>query len=184
MRPLRKDMQMVFQDPFSSLNPRLTIRQIIGEGLDIHMERKTAAEREAAIDAALVEVGLTPEMKERYPHEFSGGQRQRISIARAVALKPKLIILDEPTSALDLSVQAQIIELLKNLQAKHGLSYVFISHDLRVIKAIAHQLIVLFKGKIVEHGASAAIFANPAQDYTKTLINAAFLEKTGILPGA
>ena len=175
MRPLREKMQMVFQDPYSSLNPRMTIRQIIEEGLLVHRTYASEREREAAIDAILQDVGLTPDMKERYPHEFSGGQRQRISIARAMVLKPALVVLDEPTSALDLSVQAQIIELLKKLQEKYRLSLLFISHDLRVVKAIAHRIIVLRRGVIVEEGDTAQIFESPQHDYTKTLIDAAFM---------
>ena len=176
LRPLRKQMQVVFQDPYSSLNPRMNIRSIIEEGLLVHFPDKSEAERTEAIDSILKDVGLTPDMKERYPHEFSGGQRQRISIARAMVLRPRFVVLDEPTSALDLSVQAQIIELLKDLQHKYGLSYMFISHDLRVVKAIAHQIIVMHKGIIVEQGNSAQIFDAPQHEYTKTLIAAAFMK--------
>ncbi len=176
IRPLRSQMQLVFQDPYSSLNPRMRVRQIIEEGLLVHYPDKTAKEREAEIDQILYEVGLPVEIKNRYPHEFSGGQRQRISIARAMILKPSLVVLDEPTSALDLSVQAQIIELLKHFQKTRSLSYLFISHDLRVIRAIAQNLIVMRNGKIVEQGATAEIFENPKDEYTKTLIDAAFLK--------
>jgi len=176
MRPLRKEMQVVFQDPFSSLNPRMSIEQIIEEGLLVHYPAITDLERSQRVDEILLEVGLSPDMKHRFPHEFSGGQRQRISIARAMVLKPNLVILDEPTSALDLTVQTQIIDLLKNLQLKYGLSYMFISHDLRVVKAISHHIIVMRGGKIVEHGTTHQIFAAPREDYTQTLINAAFLK--------
>lgn len=176
LRPMRRQMQVVFQDPFSSLNPRMSIRQIIEEGLLVHYPDKDFSQRSAEIDAILQDVGLTPDMKDRYPHEFSGGQRQRISIARAMVLKPRFVVLDEPTSALDLSVQAQIIELLKDLQRKYGLSYMFISHDLRVVKAIAHQIIVMHKGVVVEQGDTARIFDRPEHEYTKTLINAAFMK--------
>ncbi len=175
LRPLRQKMQPVFQDPYSSLNPRMTIGQIIEEGLLVHFPRQTATERTAAIDGILNDVGLSPSLKGRYPHEFSGGQRQRVSIARAMVLGPRFVVLDEPTSALDLSVQAQIIELLKGLQQKFGLTMLFISHDLRVVKAIAHRIAVVHKGTIVEHGATADIFRNPRQEYTKALIDAAFM---------
>lgn len=175
LRPLRKEMQLVFQDPFASLNPRMTIEQIIGEGLNVHFSEVSDYGKMAAIDKVMEEVGLEPAVKHRFPHEFSGGQRQRISIARAVVLKPKLLVLDEPTSALDLTIQSQIIDLLKNLQQKYGMSYLFISHDLRVIRAIAHRIIVMKNGKIVEHGTTKTLFASPEQDYTKMLIKAAFL---------
>ncbi len=175
LRGLRKEMQLVFQDPYSSLNPRMSVRQIIEEALALHFPAKSAAEREADIDAILKEVGLDPAMKDRYPHEFSGGQRQRISIARAMVLKPKFVVLDEPTSALDLSVQSQIIELLRDLQKRYGLTYIFISHDLRVMRAIAHNILILHKGKVVEYGTTSAIFSAPKHDYTKTLIEAAML---------
>ena len=154
----------------------MPVREIITEGLSVHEPGMDAAEREARLDAILKEVGLSPEMKDRYPHEFSGGQRQRISIARAMILKPRLVVLDEPTSALDLSVQAQIMELLRNLQEQHGVTFIFISHDLRVIRAISHRVIVMREGKIVEEGDSATLFASPKQDYTKALISAALLE--------
>jgi microcin C transport system ATP-binding protein len=175
LRGLRSAMQFVFQDPYSSLNPRMTIRDIIAEGLSVHFPKKSEGECEADIDKILLEVGLVPEMKDRYPHEFSGGQRQRISIARAMVLCPALVVLDEPTSALDLSVQAQIIDLLKKFQSERGVSYIFISHDLRVVRAIAQNIIVMKKGKIVEQGPTTEIFAHPRQEYTKTLISAAFL---------
>ncbi|MEZ5690055.1 MAG: ABC transporter ATP-binding protein [Rickettsiales bacterium] len=176
IRTLRSKMQLVFQDPYSSLNPRMRIRQIIEEGLLIHHPKITAAEREKELDKILGEVGLSPDIKERYPHEFSGGQRQRISIARAMILKPDFVVLDEPTSALDLSVQSQIIDLLKSFQEKRKISYIFISHDLRVVRAIAQNLIVMKDGKIVEEGKTADVFANPNHDYTKILIKSAFLE--------
>ncbi|MEJ0063773.1 MAG: ABC transporter ATP-binding protein [Alphaproteobacteria bacterium] len=173
LRRLRRDMQVVFQDPYGSLSPRLTIGESVAEGLKIHTIG-TPAERAARVDDILREVGLSPEMSGRYPHEFSGGQRQRIAIARAMILHPKFIVLDEPTSALDMSVQAQIVDLLRDLQRKHGLGYLFISHDLRVVKALAHQVIVLKDGKVIESGSSEKIFAAPEQNYTKALMSAAF----------
>ena len=172
LRALRREMQIVFQDPYGALSPRMTVGEIIGEGLRAHSIGK-ASERAAHIAQALTEVGLEPEMSERYPHEFSGGQRQRIAIARAIVLRPKLLILDEPTSALDRSVQAQIIDLLRDLQARHGLAYIFISHDLRVVRAIASQVLVMRDGKVVEQGPAAQIFTAPREDYTKTLLAAA-----------
>jgi len=175
MRPLRKEMQVVFQDPFSSLSPRMSVGQIVEEGLRLHnLAGDTYDERRAAIATALTEVGLEPEAQDRYPHEFSGGQRQRIAIARAIVLKPKFIVLDEPTSALDMSVQAQIVDLLRDLQDKHDLAYLFISHDLKVVRALADELIVLKDGKVVEQGSAATIFENPAKEYTKALMAAAF----------
>ena len=180
MRALRRQMQIVFQDPFGSLSPRLSAGDIVAEGLDINKLCATPAEREAKIIAALTEVGLDPETRDRYPHEFSGGQRQRLSIARAIILQPKFIVLDEPTSALDMSVQAQIVELLRDLQRRHGLGFLFISHDLRVIRALSHRVIVMKNGKSVEQGTARAIFANPQQAYTKTLLAAALnLESLG-----
>ncbi len=178
MLPLREDMQIVFQDPFGSLSPRMSVSQIIGEGLKIHRSNLSTEERETEIIQALEDVDMDPETRHRYPHEFSGGQRQRISIARALALRPKFIVLDEPTSALDLSVQAQIVDLLRNLQDKHKLSYIFISHDLRVVKAMAHDLIVMKQGRVVEAGAAKAIFDNPQEDYTRELLSAALDLKT------
>ncbi|MBB4954439.1 oligopeptide transport system ATP-binding protein [Agrobacterium vitis] len=174
MRPFRKSMQLVFQDPYGSLSPRQTVGEIITEGLYVHEPKLTKAERDARAVAALKEVGLDPASRNRYPHEFSGGQRQRIAIARSMILKPKVVILDEPTSALDRSVQRQVIELLRDLQQKHNLSYVFISHDLSVIKAISDHVVVMKDGKIVEEGPTEEIFEAPAQDYTKALIAAAF----------
>ncbi len=174
MRPLRRDIQVVFQDPFGSLSPRMSVSDIIGEGLGIH-KMGNAEEQEQAIIAVLHEVGLDPETRHRYPHEFSGGQRQRISIARALVLKPKLIVLDEPTSALDRTVQRQVVELLRHLQQKYNLTYVFISHDLAVVKALSHQLLVMRQGKVVEQGAAEDIFAAPQQEYTQQLLAAAFI---------
>lgn len=173
MRPRRKDMQIVFQDPYGALSPRMTVGQIVGEGLEIHFPKMTPAEREEAVVTALTEVGLDPAARHRYPHEFSGGQRQRISIARALVLKPRLIVLDEPTSALDMSVQAQIVDLLRGLQAKHGLAYLFISHDLKVVRAMSHHVAVMRGGQIVEAGSSVQVFDNPRESYTKALLAAA-----------
>jgi len=174
LRPLRRHMQIVFQDPFGSLSPRLSVGQIVEEGLWVHMPRLTAAERAGRVEAAMREVGLDPAAAGRYPHEFSGGQRQRIAIARALVLEPDFLVLDEPTSALDVSIQAQVIDLLRDIQARRGLSYLFISHDLRVVRAIAHRLIVMRHGTVVEAGPTAAIFADPREDYTRQLIAAAF----------
>ena len=178
LRPLRKRMQIVFQDPFGSLSPRLSIGEIIGEGLKAHGLGGNENERRKLIIQTLSEVGLDPHMMERYPHEFSGGQRQRISIARALILNPDFIVLDEPTSALDMSVQAQIVELLRNLQQSHGLTYMFISHDLKVVRAVSHDIVVMRKGKIVEQGPTAEIFTNPKQPYTRALLAAAFEIRT------
>jgi len=174
MRPLRKDLQIVFQDPFGSLSPRMSIAEIIAEGLAVHAPQLTPAERDARVVRALGEVGLDPDARFRYPHEFSGGQRQRIAIARAMVLEPKFVVLDEPTSALDMSVQAQVVDLLRELQRRHGLTYLFISHDLRVVRALANQLMVMRNGKVVEHGPAAQIFADPQSDYTRALMAAAF----------
>ena len=174
MRPLRRQMQIVFQDPFGSLSPRMSIADIIAEGLAIHEPSLSAAERDARVIEALHEVSLDPETRFRYPHEFSGGQRQRIAIARAMVLKPKFVMLDEPTSALDMSVQAQVVDLLRDLQVKHGLAYLFISHDLKVVRALANELIVMRNGEVVEHGPARQIFDNPQTDYTKALMAAAF----------
>jgi microcin C transport system ATP-binding protein len=174
LRPLRKELQVVFQDPFSSLSPRLTVGQIIGEGLTVHNIGNSRAERLQLVDHALREVGLEPAMASRYPHEFSGGQRQRIAIARAVILKPRFLVLDEPTSALDMTIQAQIIELLRDLQQKHNMTYLFISHDLRVVRALADEVAVMHLGRIVESGPAHEIFANPRHKYTKKLFAAAF----------
>ena len=173
MRPLRREMQIVFQDPFASLSPRLSIGQIIEEGLVVHGLGGDEDARRALIDEALVEVGLDPATRDRYPHEFSGGQRQRVAIARALALKPRFIVLDEPTSALDVSVQAQIVDLLRELQRRHRLAYLFISHDLRVVRAMSHDIVVLHDGKMVEQGPAEALFADPQHPYTRALLAAA-----------
>jgi microcin C transport system ATP-binding protein len=174
MRPMRRELQIVFQDPFASLSPRLSIAQIVEEGLKVHRIGRSADERRVLIRAALEEVGLDPASADRYPHEFSGGQRQRVAIARALVLKPRLVVLDEPTSALDMSVQAQIVALLRDLQQRHRLAYLFISHDLRVVRALAHDLIVMKDGKVVEAGPAKRIFASPREAYTRALMAAAF----------
>ncbi len=179
VRPLRREMQVVFQDPFGSLSPRMCVSDIVGEGLRIH-RIGTEAEQEQAIMEALREVGLDPETRHRYPHEFSGGQRQRIAIARALVLKPALILLDEPTSALDRTVQRQVVELLRALQTKYNLTYLFISHDLAVVKALSHQLMVVKQGQVVEQGPAAEIFAAPQHTYTQQLLEAAFLAPTAV----
>jgi len=174
LRPLRREMQMVFQDPYGSLSPRLSVGQIVGEGLEVHGLGGTAAERRDLIARTLVEVGLDPSTQDRYPHEFSGGQRQRVSIARALVLKPSFIVLDEPTSALDVSVQAQIVDLLRELQSRYHLAYLFISHDLRVVRALADELVVMKDGKVMEAGPAADIFSAPRTAYTRALMAAAF----------
>lgn len=174
LRPLRRQMQVVFQDPYGSLSPRMSIGQIVAEGLNIHKLTKSAESTELHVINALTEVGLDPETRHRYPHEFSGGQRQRVAIARALVLKPRLIVLDEPTSALDRSVQVDILELLKKLQVSHNLAYLFISHDLAVVRAISHEVMVMKRGKIVESGTAEAIFTSPKKPYTQALIKAAF----------
>ena len=173
MRDLRQQMQVVFQDPYGSLSPRMTIEQIIAEGLGVHGTAKGKDHRQMVADI-MVEVGLDPATMGRYPHEFSGGQRQRVAIARAMILRPKLVLLDEPTSALDMTVQVQIVELLRDLQRKQGLAYLFISHDLRVVRALAHKVIVMRQGDVVEAGVGSQVFDNPQTDYTKTLMAAAF----------
>jgi microcin C transport system ATP-binding protein len=172
MRPLRRRMQIVFQDPFASLSPKMTVRQIVGEGLPIHRPELSPHERSLATVRILDEVGLGESVLDRYPHEFSGGQRQRIAIARAMILNPDLVVLDEPTSALDMSVQGQIIELLRELQARHRLTYVFISHDLKVVRALAHELLVMKGGQVVEQGPADDVFDHPRCDYTRELISA------------
>lgn len=173
LRPLRRAMQIIFQDPYGSLNPRMTVEDIIGEGLEIHSVAKEE-EREARIVSAMEEVGLDPALRERYPNEFSGGQRQRIALARALVLKPDFIVLDEPTSSLDRSIQFQVIELLKELQHRHGLTYLFISHDLKVVKSLCHEILIMKEGKVVESGPAAEIFSSPRHDYTKELLRTAF----------
>jgi len=177
LRPLRRDMQIVFQDPYSSLSPRLTVEQIVGEGLRIHFPQLDRAARRARVLQGLEEVGLSADMLWRYPHEFSGGQRQRIAIARVVVLEPKLILLDEPTSALDVSVQRQVLDLLSELQRRHGMSYIFISHDLTVIRAMAHRIVVMRQGRIVEEGETEALFSAPREAYTQQLLRASLLRK-------
>jgi microcin C transport system ATP-binding protein len=173
LRPLRRQMQIIFQDPFGSLSPRLSIGQIIEEGLKLHRIVPTVEERESRIIQALQEVGLEPDSRHRYPHEFSGGQRQRVAIARALVLQPNFMVLDEPTSSLDVSVQAQILALLRKLQQDHQLAYLFISHDLKVVRSMATYIIVMHHGRVVEQGPTEAIFERPQDDYTKALMAAA-----------
>ncbi len=174
MRPLRREMQIVFQDPYGSLSPRMSVGDIVGEGLKVHAPGISAGERDARVERALTEVGLDAGTRNRYPHEFSGGQRQRIAVARAMVLEPKFVMLDEPTSALDMSVQAQVVDLLRDLQKRRNLAYLFISHDLKVVKALADDIIVMRAGKVVESGPAAKVFAAPATDYTRALMAAAF----------
>jgi microcin C transport system ATP-binding protein len=174
MRPIRRDMQIVFQDPYGSLSPRLSIVEIIEEGLRVHHRDMPEAERDRRVIQALKDVGLDPDCRFRFPHEFSGGQRQRIAVARAVVLEPTFIVLDEPTSALDMLIQAQMVDLLRDLQKRHNLTYLFISHDLRVVAALASRLVVMRQGKVVEAGDAAALFRNPQSDYTRALFAAAF----------
>ena len=171
-RPLRREIQMIFQDPFGSLNPRLSISQIIGEALEIHFPTMSRADRRERVAELLKLTGLKPEMMERYPHEFSGGQRQRIGIARALAVEPKFIVCDEPVSALDVSVQAQIVNLLQDLQEQLGLTYLFIAHDLAVVEHISDHVLVMYHGKIVESATAEAIYENPQHDYTRKLLAA------------
>ena len=178
MRPIRRDMQIVFQDPFGSLSPRMSVGDIIAEGLSVHQPQLSPAEREARVVKALVDAGLDPETRFRYPHEFSGGQRQRISIARAVVLEPSFVVLDEPTSALDMLLQAQMVDLLRDLQRKRDLTYMFISHDLRVVASLASHLIVMRHGEVVEEGPASELFRNPKTDYTRALFAAAFRLET------
>jgi len=174
MRPFRRQMQIVFQDPYGSLSPRLSVSQIVEEGLLIQHPKMRPEERRARVSKALSEVGLDPHTQDRYPHEFSGGQRQRIAIARAMVLEPKFVMLDEPTSALDVSVQAQIVDLLRDLQDRHNLAYLFISHDLRVVRALSNYVVVMKDGQVVEQGEASEIFSRPTSDYTKALMAAAF----------
>jgi len=174
MRPLRRDMQIVFQDPYGSLSPRLPVADIVAEGLGVQYKTMSTARKREIVAQALTDTGLDPEAMDRYPHEFSGGQRQRIAIARAIVLEPKLIVLDEPTSALDMSVQAQIVDLLRDLQKRRGLAYLFISHDLKVVRALASEIIVMRDGKVVESGPAVDLLANPRSAYTRALFAAAF----------
>ena len=184
LRRLRARMQIVFQDPYGSLSPRLPVADLVGEGLKVHARELSAAERAARVAEVLEEVGLPADSAGRYPHEFSGGQRQRIAIARAMVLRPRFVVLDEPTSALDMSVQAQIVDLLRRLQADHRLGYLFISHDLKVVRALAHRIVVLRQGRVVEQGPAADVLARPRADYTKALMAAAFAleaDETGVV---
>ncbi len=174
MLPVRHDMQIVFQDPFGSLSPRMSVADIVGEGLEVHQPKLTDSEREAKVMAALRDVGLDPGTRFRYPHEFSGGQRQRIAVARAMVLEPSFVVLDEPTSALDMMIQAQIVDLLRDLQKKRDLTYMFISHDLKVVAALASHVVVMRAGKVIEQGVAKDLFANPQSDYTRALFAAAF----------
>ncbi len=181
MKPLRHEMQVVFQDPYGSLSPRMSIGDIVGEGLLIHRKHLSFRQRDERVAEALIETGLDPDTRHRYPHEFSGGQRQRVAIARALVLEPKFIMLDEPTSALDMSVQAQVVDLLRELQQRHKLTYMFISHDLKVVRALANDVIVMRRGQVVEQGAASQIFDAPQTDYTKSLMAAAFdIEATNL----
>jgi microcin C transport system ATP-binding protein len=180
MRPFRRDMQIVFQDPFGSLSPRMSIADIVAEGLGVHQPKLTESEREEKVVRALTDVGLDPESRFRYPHEYSGGQRQRIAVARTLVLEPTFIVLDEPTSALDMLIQAQMVDLLRDLQKRRGLTYMFISHDLRVVAALASRLVVMRYGKVVEEGPAVELFKNPKSDYTRALFAAAFnIDATG-----
>jgi microcin C transport system ATP-binding protein len=174
IRPMRKDMQVVFQDPYGSLSPRLSVAEIVEEGLLVQKRGLSPAERRETVARALSDVGLDPAAMDRYPHEFSGGQRQRVAIARAMALEPRFVMLDEPTSALDRSVQAQIVELLRDLQRRRNLAYLFISHDLKVVRALANQVVVMQNGRVVEQGETERIFSEPHTDYTRALFAAAF----------
>jgi microcin C transport system ATP-binding protein len=174
IRPMRKNLQVVFQDPYGSLSPRMSVAEIVAEGLGVQKKGSSYAERRDIVARALEDVGLDPATMDRYPHEFSGGQRQRIAIARAMALEPQFVVLDEPTSALDMSVQAQIVELLRELQKRRRLAYMFISHDLKVVRALANHVIVMQNGRVVEEGTAEDIFAHPHTDYTRALFAAAF----------
>jgi microcin C transport system ATP-binding protein len=182
MRPFRRDMQIVFQDPFGALSPRMSVGDIVAEGLSVHQRALSETERETRVIKALKDVGMDPATRFRYPHEFSGGQRQRISIARAVVLEPNFVVLDEPTSALDMLFQAHMVDLLRELQRKRDLTYMFISHDLRVVASLASHLIVMRDGKVVEEGPASELFKNPKSDYTRALFAAAFRLETA--PGA
>ncbi len=184
MRPLRREMQVVFQDPYGSLSPRMSVAEIVEEGLIAQGTKLNAAERRRVVERALADTGLDTSTLDRYPHEFSGGQRQRIAIARAMALDPKFVVLDEPTSALDMSIQAQIVDLLRDLQKRRKLAYLFISHDLKVVRALASEIIVMRRGKVVESGEAKAVFAAPQSDYTRALFAAAFANEatlTGVV---
>ncbi len=183
MRPIRKTLQMVFQDPYGSLSPRMSVGEIVSEGLRVHEPGLTASQRDTRAASALEEVRLDPAWRRRFPHEFSGGQRQRIAIARAIVLRPKLVILDEPTSALDRTIQKAIVELLRDLQARHGLAYLFVSHDLATVRAMADRIAVMKDGKIVEEGATETLLANPRGDYTRRLLAAAFTGKVERVKG-
>jgi microcin C transport system ATP-binding protein len=174
MLPYRRDMQIVFQDPYGSLSPRMSVAEIIKEGLKVHHPKMSDRERDQRVIQALNDVGLDPELRFRFPHEFSGGQRQRIAVARAVVLEPHFIVLDEPTSALDMLIQAQMVDLLRDLQKRRNLTYLFISHDLRVVAALSSRLIVMRHGQVVEAGDAAELFRNPKSDYTRALFAAAF----------
>ena len=171
-RPLRREIQMIFQDPFGSLNPRHTVFQIVGEALEIHFPEMSRSDRRERVSELMKQVGLKVEMMERYPHEFSGGQRQRIGIARALAVKPRFIVCDEPVSALDVSVQAQIVNLLEDLQEELGLTYLFIAHDLAVVEHMSDEVLVMYRGKIVESASAEAIYESPQHEYTKRLLAA------------
>jgi microcin C transport system ATP-binding protein len=180
MRPLRREMQIVFQDPYGSLSPRMSVAEIVEEGLIAQGTRLNAAERRRVVERALADTGLDPSTLDRYPHEFSGGQRQRIAIARAMALDPRFVVLDEPTSALDMSIQAQIVDLLRELQRRRNLAYLFISHDLRVVRALASEIIVMRRGKVVESGEARTVFSAPKNEYTRALFAAAFANEATI----
>jgi len=174
MRPFRRDMQIVFQDPYGSLSPRLSVAEIIKEGLNVHHRQMPEQERDERVVRALSDVGLDPQTRFRFPHEFSGGQRQRIAVARAIVLEPTFVVLDEPTSALDMLIQSQMVDLFRDLQKRRNLTYLFISHDLRVVAALASRLVVMRAGKVVEAGDAAELFRHPQSDYTRALFAAAF----------
>jgi microcin C transport system ATP-binding protein len=178
MRPFRRNMQIVFQDPYGSLSPRMSVADIIKEGLKVHFPDVPDRDRDQRVIQALTDVGLDPATRFRFPHEFSGGQRQRVAVARALVLEPSFIVLDEPTSALDMLIQAQMVDLLRDLQKRHNLTYLFISHDLRVVAALASRLVVMRHGQVVESGDAAELFRNPKTDYTRALLAAAFKLET------